>query len=216
MINSNGRRSGKFEPVPASEVDEAMKQLTSAYLAARNNYNINQLILIPCFILDFLAIYPFSAGNERLSRLLSLLLLNKSGFDVGRYVSFEKEINYSRDKYNLALRESLKKWHEGKNSYGPFIVNFMSTVLYCYKELDKQFAIVNNKNVSKQQLVRAVILSSLSPISKSEICNILPDVSMATIERVLYDLHKTNVIRTVGKGKNTIYIEIDESRNEEL
>ena len=207
--DSSGRRSVRFDPVSALEVDEAMEQLTFAYLDARSNYNINQLILIPCYILDFLCIHPFADGNGRMSRLLTLLLLYKNGFDAGRYVSFEEQINHLKDKYYQALKESSKGWHDGNNSYIPFIMHFVTTLLYCYKELDKRFAVVHSKKVSKQQRVRAVILGSLLPISKSEICYILPDVSMATIELVLSEMHKTNLIKTVGKGKNTKYVKRD-------
>jgi Fic family protein len=70
-----------------------MEQLVLAFMEARSNSNINQLLLIPCFILDFLCIHPFADGNGRMSRLLSLLLLYKSGFDAGRYISFEEQIN---------------------------------------------------------------------------------------------------------------------------
>ncbi|MDR2854874.1 MAG: Fic family protein [Methanomicrobiales archaeon] len=204
--DSSGRRKVRFDPVLASEVGEAMEQLTFAYLDARRNYNINQLIVIPCYILDFLCIHPFADGNGRISRLLTLLLLYKNGFDAGRYISFEEQINYLKDKYYVALQESSQGWHEGKNSYIPFIMHFVTTLLYCYKELDKRFAVVTSKKVSKQQRVRAVVLGSLLPISKSEICYILPDVSMATVELVLAEMHKTNIIKTVGKGKNTKYV----------
>jgi len=205
-VDSRGRRSVRFDPVLASEVDDAMEQLTFAYLDARSNYNINQLILIPCYILDFLCIHPFEDGNGRISRLLTLLLLYKSGFDAGRYISFEEQVNHLKDKYYLALKESSIGWHEGENRYVPFIMHFVTTLLYCYKELDKRFAIVISKKVSKQQRVRAVILGSLLPISKSEICYILPDVSMATVELVLSEMNKENEIKTVGKGKNTKYV----------
>jgi len=204
--DSSGRRMVRFEPVSALEVDVAMEQVTLAYLDARSNYNINQLILIPCYILDFLCIHPFAGGNGRMSRLLTLLLLYKNGFDAGRYMSFEEQINQLKDKYYLALKESSVGWHEGQNSYVPFIMNFTTTLLYCYKELDKRFAVVSSKKVSKQERVRAVVLNSLLPISKSEICYILPDVSMATVELVLSEMHKANVIKTVGKGKNTKYV----------
>jgi Fic family protein len=67
-----------------------MNQMFLAYIDARDNSNINQLLLIPCVILDFLCIHPFSNGNGRMSRLLTLLLLYKAEFDAGSYISFEE------------------------------------------------------------------------------------------------------------------------------
>lgn len=76
-IDADGKRKVRFRPTPANETPEAMEQLTLAYLDARSDANINQLLLIPCVILDFLCIHPFRDGNGRMSRLLSLLLLYK-------------------------------------------------------------------------------------------------------------------------------------------
>ena len=92
-IDADGNRRVRFRPTPASETPKAMEQLELAYLDARSDANINQLLLIPCVILDFLCIHPFRDGNGRMSRLLSLLLLYKNGFDAGKYVSFEEQIN---------------------------------------------------------------------------------------------------------------------------
>lgn len=76
-IDADGNRRVRFRPTPASETPKAMEQLELAYLDARSDANINQLLLIPCVILDFLCIHPFRDGNGRMSRLLSLLLLYK-------------------------------------------------------------------------------------------------------------------------------------------
>ncbi|MCL1859241.1 MAG: Fic family protein [Oscillospiraceae bacterium] len=201
-----GVRRVRFEPTPASETAETMKQLILAYMNARSSYYINQLLLIPCFILDFLCIHPFTDGNGRMSRLLSLLLLYKNGFDAGRYISFEEQINYSKDRYYQALKDSSTGWHERQNSYFPFIENFITTLLYCYKELDKRFAVVNSKKVTKRQRIEATVTNSLLPISKSEICYILPDVSPTTIEAVLAEMIKSGQIQKVGTSRNTKYI----------
>ena len=83
-IDAEGRRKVRFHPTSALETPEAMEQLTLAYMDARSDANINQLLLIPCVILDFLCIHPFRDGNGRMSRLLSLLLLYKNGFDAGK------------------------------------------------------------------------------------------------------------------------------------
>lgn len=95
---------------PANETPKAMEQLELAYMEARSDANINQLLLIPCVILDFLCIHPFRDGNGRMSRLLLLLLLYKNGFDAGKYVSFEEQINNCKAYYYESLRQSSDGW----------------------------------------------------------------------------------------------------------
>ena len=205
-MDANGKRHIRFSTTPANETPETIKQLIYAYMEARNNYNINQLLLIPCFILDFLCIHPFTDGNGRISRLLSLLTLYKNGFDVGRYISFEEQINRTKIRYYTALKDSSINWHEGRNSYFPFIENFVSTLLFCYKELDKRFVIVNGKKTNKRKRIEATVLNSLLPISKQEICYILPDVSPTTVEATLALMVRKGLIEKVGTGRNIKYI----------
>ena len=205
METVGGIRRVRFETVPASETSEAMEQLFLAYMDARNNYNINQLLLIPCFVLDFLCIHPFTDGNGRMSRLLSLLILYKNSFDAWRYISFEEQINRGKAGYYKALNDSSIGWHEGRSSYFPFIENFITTLLSCYKELDKRFAVVNSKKVTKRGRIEATVLNSILPISKQEICYILPDVSPTTVEAALAAMLKGGLIEKVGTARNTKY-----------
>ena len=208
-IDNFGNRYVRFRPTPAAETAQAMEQLELAYLSARQEAAINQLILIPCVILDFLCIHPFKDGNGRMSRLLSLLLLYKNGYDVGKYISFEELINKEKGWYYQALKESSTGWDTGENSYFPFMENFLSTLYMCYKELDKRFAIVNGKVITKTGRIEATVLNSLVPISKSEILTILPDVSPSTVEVVLGKMVKEGSIITVGKGRATRYIRLN-------
>ena len=205
-IDADGNRRIRFRPTSASETPKAMKQLELAYLDAIGNANINQLLLIPCVILDFLCIHPFRDGNGRMSRLLSLLLLYKNGFDAGKYVSFEEQINNYKTYYYEALRQSSAGWETNENSYFPFIENFLSTLYMCYKELDKRFAVVHGKKITKKARIEATVLNSLTPLSKAEICKILPDVSPTTVEAVLGIMVKTGSIKRIGAGRMTKYI----------
>ena len=205
-VDSAGQRQVRFAPTPADETPAVMEQLVLAYIDARSNYNVNQLLLIPYFILDFLCVHPFTDGNGRMSRLLSLLLLYKNNFDAGKYISFEEQINKGRWDYYEALRLSADGWHENKNSYFPFIENFAATLLYCYRELDKRFAVVQAKKVNKGQRVEATVLNSLLPISKQEICYVLPDVSPTTVEAVLAAMVRNGAVDKIGSGRNTKYI----------
>jgi Fic family protein len=204
--DASGRRKVRFAPTPASETAETMEQLVLAFLAARSNGNISELLLIPCFVLDFLCVHPFSDGNGRMSRLLSLLLLYRCGFDAGRYISFEEQINSSKALYYEALRLSSDGWHTGENSYFPFLENFLQTLLACYRELDRRFAVVQGTRVTKRRRIEATVLNSLLPISKKEIAYVLPDVSPTTIEAVLGSLMKSGVIRKIGAARSTKYL----------
>ena len=204
--DKQGNRKVRFKPLNAKETPNAMEQLVLAYNDACNNSNINQLLLIPCVILDFLCIHPFRDGNGRMSRLLTLLLLYKNGFGVGKYISFEEQINNSKGNYYEALRLSSIDWAENKHSYVPFIENFLSTLYMCYKELDKRFSVVNSNKITKKARIEATVLNNLTPISKAEICKILPDVSPTTVEAVLGTMVKNGTIKIIGSGRNTKYM----------
>lgn len=205
-VDANGNRKVRFRPTSAAETKAAMEQLELAYMDARSDANINQLLLIPCVILDFLCIHPFRDGNGRMSRLLSLLLLYKNGYDAGKYVSFEEQINQYKAYYYEALRQSSVGWETNENSYFPFIENFLSTLYMCYKELDKRFAVVHGKKITKKTRIEVTVLNSLTPISKAEICKILPDVSPTTVEAVLGAMVKNGAIKRIGASRGTRYI----------
>lgn len=205
-IDSSGNRKVRFAPVPAAETPAAMEQLFLAYMDASSNSNISALLLIPCVILDFLCIHPFKDGNGRMSRLISLLLLYKNGYDVGKYISFEEQINNEKAWYYDSLKKSSENWHENKSDYFPFIQHFLTMLYKCYSELDKRFAVVNSAKISKSARIEATVLNSLVPISKAEICRILPDVSPTTVELILGKMLKSGAITTVGAGRATKYV----------
>lgn len=205
-VDSDGKRRVRFRPISAGETKEAMEQLELAYSDAASDSNINQLLLIPCVILDFLCIHPFRGGNGRISRLLSLLLLYKNGFDAGKYISFEEQINNYKAYYYDALHRSSIGWSENQNDYFPFIQNFLSTLYMCYKELDKRFSVVHGKKITKSARVEATVLGSLTPISKAEICAIHPDISPTTVEAVLVAMVKSGSIKRIGASRGSRYI----------
>ena len=76
----------------------------------------------------------------------------------------------------------------------------------CYKELDKRFAIVYGGKLTKKARIEGTVLNSLIPLSKAEICKILPDVSLTTIEFVLSEMYKKGLITKIGASRSTRYI----------
>jgi Fic family protein len=201
----DGTRRVHFTPVSAKETPFAMEQLELAFYAGRQESSINYLLLVPCYILDFLCIHPFNDGNGRISRLLSLLLLYHGGYDIGKYVSFENIINQNKEAYYEALKQSSLGWETNENTYWPFVENFLITLVKCYNELDRRYEIVNNKKLSKAERIKETILQTLGPISKEELHNIWPDISFNTIEAELNKLCKEEIIAKIGKTKGVKY-----------
>ena len=119
--HADGTETVRFRPVPAFQTADAMLNLCTRYNDAIEAATYNPLILMPIFILDFLCIHPFNDGNGRMSRLLTLLLLYRAGFIVGKYISIEMLIEKSKDSYYEALQASSQDWHEDRNNYLPFL-----------------------------------------------------------------------------------------------
>jgi len=207
-IDGEGNRNVVFRPVPSQETKKSMEQLVLAYMDARGDSGIDQMILIPCFILDLLCIHPFSDGNGRISRLLSLLMMYKNGIDVGRYISFESQINRYKGNYYEALRRSSEGWHTNENDHLPFIEDFIFTLFRCFKEVDKRFTVIGDKKINKGNRVEATVINSLGPISKGDIKEILPDVSSRTIEVKLSELLREGKIKKKGTFKDAHYFRL--------
>ena len=202
----DGTRHIRFKPVEAKKTSKAMEQLLLAYYDARQNSNIADLLLIPCFIVDFLCIHPFLDGNGRVSRLLTVLLLYMSGYDIGRYISIEGQINKYKESYYDALEQSSAKWHENQNDYTPFMVNFMQILYRCYKELDESFMDIKLKKAKKSERVEAILLNAIVPISKGDILDKVPDISVKTVELVLSKMIKENKIVKIGSFRDARYM----------
>ena len=119
---------------------------------------------------------------------------------------YEEQINKYKDLYYDALQRSSDKKKKNQNDYFPFMQNFLSMLYMCYKELDKRFAIVHGKRITKTARIEATVLGSLVPISKADICAIHPDISPTTVEAVLGRMIKNGQIKRIGASKGSRYI----------
>lgn len=164
------------------------------------------LLLTPIFILDFLCIHPFNDGNGRMSRLLALLLLYRAGFIVGKYISIEMLIEKSKDSYYEALQESSLNWHEDTNNYQPFIKYMLGIVVKAYNEFESRVEYLRYRKTSKPERIKAVIERTPGKITKKEIAQACPDISLTTIERTLAELLASGFVVKVGSGRSTAYV----------
>lgn len=156
---------------------------------------------MPIFILDFLCIHPFNDGNGRMSRLLTLLLLYRAGFIVGKYISIEMLIEKSKDSYYEALQASSQDWHEDGNNYLPFLKYMLGVVVKAYNEFENRVEHLRYRKISKPERIKAIIERTPGKITKKEISQTCPDISLTTIERTLSDLLAAGYIEKTGTGR---------------
>ena len=204
-IDSEGNSHIRFKPVAAWEAPEALNELCREYNKALNDSKLDPLLLMPMFVLDFLCIHPFKDGNGRMSRLLTLLLLYKSNYVVGKYISIEKLIETTKEDYYATLQASSTKWQENKNDYEPFVKYMLSIIVAAYRDFMERTKLVEEKTISKPDRIEETIKNHLGQITKSEILELVPGVSQTTVQRTLNDLLKSEKIIKDGNGRYTKY-----------
>lgn len=203
---SNGNKEVRFTPPPAHLTPSLIEELCDEYNNAISKGNISTVILTSVFIFDFVSIHPFNDGNGRMSRLLMLLTMYKSGFDVGKYISIEQLIEKTKDKYYLSLKNSSIGWMSNENDYAPFVNYFLSIILQAYRDLDERIKIIDESPGAASYLILHYLQDKLRPLSKKELTELIPQYSEITIKRALADLHKQSQIKIVGKGRASKYV----------
>lgn len=211
--DENDNRAVRFQPVPAWETPKAMDDLCAAFDEEINRAEADPLLIVSMFILDFLCIHPFNDGNGRMSRLLTLLLLYRAGYTVGKYISIEKIIEQSKETYYEALQTSSQNWHENKNNYIPFVQYMLGVIVAAYREFSERIKILADDNFSKPDRIREIIKNTLGKITKAEIMKKCPDISQITVQRALNELLKNGEIIKLGGGRYSAYLWNHEKEN---
>ena len=193
-----------FTPLAPYETPDALDRICEEYNRVIGNMELEPLIAIPVFIHDFLCIHPFNDGNGRMSRLLTTLLLYRSGFYVGKYISLEAKIAKNKDLYYDALSASQEGWHEGKDDPVPFIKYLLGTILAAYKDFEDRFSLVETK-LPAIETVRRAAHNKIGRFTKQDIRELCPSLSLSSVEGALRKLVESGELRREGNGKNTCY-----------
>ena len=202
----DGTKRVRFRPAAAFETPDMIENLCNQFLREVDRGEVDPLLLIPMFVLDFLCIHPFNDGNGRMSRLLTLLLLYRSGYIVGKYISIEMLIEKTKDTYYDALQASSIGWHDGTNDYMPFVSYTLGIIKSAYKAFSDRVEHLTTKGISKPERVRQFIENRLGKVTKKDIMDACPDISATTIEKALGDLVKNGTIIKLGNGRGTGYV----------
>ena len=209
QTDANGVSSVRFRPVPAFETPSSMEALCGELRKVRDERIHDPLLAAALFTLDFLCIHPFSDGNGRMSRLLTLLLLYHAGYVVGKYISLDALVERSKETYYETLGESSSGWHEGENDPVPFVGYFLQIVLRGYREFESRIEKVVANPATKGTRIRAIFDDTLGSVRKKDILLRCPDISEAMVEKALKTLLDAGLIRKIGAGPATAYVKTD-------
>lgn len=203
-IKQDGTVFVRFKPLDPFETPDALDRLCKTYNEIIETGEVDPLVIIPTFIHDFLCIHPFNDGNGRMSRILTTLLLYKSGYIVGKYISLEKKMHDSKNEYYNALLLASENRHEGKNDNTIFTKYMLGTILSAYRDLDERLEIVSSKKTAKE-MVKEVFSIKLGKIGKRDIMEICPTISRSAVEKALRELISESYIIKQGSGPSTFY-----------
>ena len=201
---AKGNLVARFVPTPAVATPAAIEVICSEYAKQIDIGVYDPLLVSLIFAFDFVSIHPFNDGNGRMSRLLTLLLMYRSGYDVGKYISIEREIERTKETYYEALAASSLDWKEGKSDYAPFVTYMLGIIAACYKELDSRFSSVALPT-GNEEAIRAFFGRLIGSATKREIMDANPNMSQRTLERILAKLQSEGLIEKVGAARSTAY-----------
>jgi Fic family protein len=192
----------RFTPVAAYLTPMAMQDLHQLFNRRWDEESFELLLLIPAYVLDFLCVHPFRDGNGRMARLLTLLLLHRAGYEVGRYISLERLFEQTKESYYDTLYQSSQGWHESEHSLLPWWEYFTGVILAAYREFESRVGVVTTGKGAKREQVLETIARLPDRFKVGEIIRACPGVSQPTIRRVLDELRESGRVRCIQKGKD--------------
>ena len=207
----NGEKETIFTPLKPYETPAAVEELCEQFCKAIKEEIVDPLILIPIFILDFLCIHPFNDGNGRMSRLLTLLLLYRSGYHVGKYISIEKAISDTKNSYYDALAISDQGWHSNENNPKTFIKYMLGIILSCYKEFENRITITEKVGVksTSYDIVKEYTTNVIGTFTKQDVLVHCPILGSSSVESALKKLVEDGTLKKLGAGRKTHYANAD-------
>jgi len=206
MIDAAGKSIGiMFDTTPAYLTSKEMLELIESTRKAIDEKRYHPLIIIGNFLVEFLLIHPFQDGNGRLSRVLTNLLLLKSGYEYAPYVSHEKLIEDNKADYYIALRKSQKTMRGRKPNISPWLEFFLTVI---YKQANMAIQLLSKESIDKllspKQILIWKYLQGVDEATSGEISK-KTKVAQPTVKQVLNKLLVLKKIERVGLGRTTRY-----------
>ena len=183
-------------------LEKEVEYICDTYYKLIEEDKIQELIIIAAFIRDFISISPFKEDNIKMAKILTLLLLNKSGYEVGRFTSLGKLYDDSNQLLFRKLISTKDDFESESNDIKRWVEYFLSFLEKSYEDLSDEMNLAVNKKETKTRRIEKIINSTLGYFTKDDIRNQCPDIPEPTINRVFNNLRKSGKIEVVAKGRS--------------
>jgi Fic family protein len=209
MIDEAGESIGVlFDTTPAYLTPKETQELVEATRKGLEEQKYHPLLIIGNFLIEFLHIHPFQDGNGRISRILTNLLLLKSGYAFVPYVSHEKLIEDNKPEYYMSLRKAQKTLRTEQEDITPWLDFFLSIML---QQAQMAISLLSKENIEKilslKQLMVWEYLQTVPEASPREI-SVKTKVALPTVAQSLNKLLQLKKIERIGLGRSTRYRKI--------
>ncbi len=209
VIGSDGKVAKiMFETTPVYLTSKEMQELAEWTDDAMEKNRFHQLLIIANFIVEFLKIHPFEDGNGRLSRVLTNLLLLRSGYQFVQYISHEQIVERRKDEYYIALRKSQETFKTDHDTISPWLNFFLSVVR---EQATKALAYLEEEKVedtlSPKQYEVWKYITGVEEASRGEIAKATGIVDV-TVRQALDRLIKLRKVKRIGRGRGSRYVKI--------
>ena len=171
-----------FQTASPFDTPRRMTELIAWVDAQRESRLLHPLLIAAIFVVVFLEIHPFQDGNGRISRALTTLLLLQAGYAYVPYSSLESVIEFNKEAYYLALRQTQGTIRADAPNWQPWLAFFLRSLAEEVRRLEKK--------VEREKLVLAS----------------LPELSLQIVEFAREHGRVTigDVIRLTGASRNTL------------
>ena len=200
-VTPDGTKVLRFQTVSATETPTAMRELHDRLALALDAGEHHPLLLVGCYVFDFLAIHPFRDGNGRISRLLTLLALYQAGYEVGRFISLERLVDSTRETYYDALQAAGIGWHEDEHDIKPWLNYFLGILTAAYNEFEGRVGTVSGRGSKREAIVQFIRLSTVASFTVADVRRAVPAASHSYVSKTLTKLRGEGVIEPIASGQ---------------
>ena len=208
-FDADGNEIGSiFETATPFDTPRLMEDIIKWTNNTLEDKYFHPIIAIGVFVVHFLSIHPFTDGNGRMSRALTVMLMLKSGYDYMPYASMESIIEESKDAYYRALRGTQKTIWTDKVNYEPWLTFFVLSLVKQKRHLESKIKKLQQSGSDKLSATPMMILGLFATKSEMNMSEIVAATGKnpETVRKAVQSLVNKGHLKKQGSTKGVFYI----------